>query len=329
MSTLDSYLDTLFAPYPTSPKMRAARAELLTMMEDKQADLIASGHTEAQAVGQVIAEFGSLDEVAEALGITHEVTAEASAAPGLSLERAQAYLRTHRAKQPLLALAIALFVLSPIPPVLTTALVPESRLDAQPLPLFLSLIVLLALVAAGIGILVIRHSALAAYRDVTDDPFTPEAHVRTFARDTAASHRSRETVGLVAALALWILSPAPLFVLTGLYPDSERSTLGVVGTLVLVAVGLAVYFLTHDTKEPTDVLLGIAQKERDADPTKSDNAAIRVIAAIYWPAVIVTYLLWSFIDDAWGSTWIIWPIAGILWGAFWAVHGALGAKSDH
>ena len=98
---------------------------------------------------------------------------------------------------------------------------------------------------------------------------------------------------------------------------------------VLVAVGLAVYFLTHDTKEPTDVLLGIAQKERDADPTKSDNAAIRVIAAIYWPAVIVTYLLWSFIDDAWGSTWIIWPIAGILWGAFWAVHGALGAKSDH
>ena len=61
MNVIDSYLDTLFAPYPDTPRLREARAELRTMMEDQQDGLMEEGLTESQAVGRVIAEFGSLE----------------------------------------------------------------------------------------------------------------------------------------------------------------------------------------------------------------------------------------------------------------------------
>ena len=38
VNVIDSYLDTLFAPYPDSPRLREARAELRTMMEDSRTD---------------------------------------------------------------------------------------------------------------------------------------------------------------------------------------------------------------------------------------------------------------------------------------------------
>jgi hypothetical protein len=73
VNVIDSYLDTLFAPYPDSPRLREARAELRTMMEDAQDGLMEEGLTESQAVGRVIAEFGTLEEVAPVLGIDAEL----------------------------------------------------------------------------------------------------------------------------------------------------------------------------------------------------------------------------------------------------------------
>lgn len=41
MSVIDSYLDTLFAPYPDTPRLREARTELRTMMENQLDGLMA------------------------------------------------------------------------------------------------------------------------------------------------------------------------------------------------------------------------------------------------------------------------------------------------
>ena len=45
MTVIDSYLDTLFAPYPDSPRLREARAELRALMEDQQQALMDAGRT--------------------------------------------------------------------------------------------------------------------------------------------------------------------------------------------------------------------------------------------------------------------------------------------
>ena len=65
METIKNYLETMFANMPNTPEVKKAKAELLSMMEDKFNEMIADGVNENQAVGTVIAEFGNLDELAE------------------------------------------------------------------------------------------------------------------------------------------------------------------------------------------------------------------------------------------------------------------------
>ena len=54
MDTIDTFLDAMFAPYPSTPRLLEAKGELRAMMEDKQQELMDRGHSEAQAVGTVI-----------------------------------------------------------------------------------------------------------------------------------------------------------------------------------------------------------------------------------------------------------------------------------
>ena len=71
METIKNYLESMFASLPNTPEVIKAKCELGQMMEDKYTELINEGKNENEAVGQVISEFGNLDELGEALGISH------------------------------------------------------------------------------------------------------------------------------------------------------------------------------------------------------------------------------------------------------------------
>ena len=83
MDTIETFLDNMFAPYPATPRLIEARAELRAMMEDAYNDAIAQGKTHNEAVGQVITDFGNLHELAPVLGIAQDIqpTASPQAAP--------------------------------------------------------------------------------------------------------------------------------------------------------------------------------------------------------------------------------------------------------
>ena len=73
MDTIETFLDNMFAPYPTTPRLTEARAELRAMMEDAYNDAIAQGKTHNEAVGRVITDFGNLHELAPVLGIAQDI----------------------------------------------------------------------------------------------------------------------------------------------------------------------------------------------------------------------------------------------------------------
>ena len=73
MDTIETFLDAMFAPYPTTPRLLEAKGELRTMMEDAYNDAIAQGKTHNEAVGQVITDFGNLHELAPVLGIAQDI----------------------------------------------------------------------------------------------------------------------------------------------------------------------------------------------------------------------------------------------------------------
>ena len=68
METIISYIENVFRNYPDSEKVRKAKEDLLNCMEDKYHELKAEGKSENEAIGIVISEFGSMDEIAWELG---------------------------------------------------------------------------------------------------------------------------------------------------------------------------------------------------------------------------------------------------------------------
>src|SRR5690606_35188413 len=196
VTVIDSYLDTLFAPYPDSPRLREARAELRALMEDQQQALMDAGRTESQAVGAVIAEFGSLDEVAAELGITAELDGTAAGtgptAPAmLSIERAEEYVEAVRRGRWVPAVAIPMFGLSALPLLLLIAVGGE---EPSGWALGAGLTALLVLVAVGVVLLVLQGSRMEEFEDIDEARFSPTPAVREIARDLRREHR-REQIG--------------------------------------------------------------------------------------------------------------------------------------
>ena len=67
MDTIKNYVETLFLEFPKTKEVLRAKQEILTIMEDHYLALIDEGKSEHEAIGQVISEFGSVDELREEL----------------------------------------------------------------------------------------------------------------------------------------------------------------------------------------------------------------------------------------------------------------------
>ena len=327
MSVIDSYLETLFSPYPDSARMQEARVELRTMMDDQYQGLREDGLTESQALGKVIAEFGSLDEVSTVLGIDREVrggTADpgsAEPAAQLTLEQLREYTAAVKGSQLFSAVAIPLFVLSPVPLLLLFAI------DGRPSPATWTtaagLVTLLVMVTIGVLTLTLRESRLADFEDIEEGRSPVTAAVRSYAQDLRRQQRRSYTVAMAGAVALWILCAVPTLLIALATQDSANTMVvlfGVSGTLAMVALGL---FLSIRASWAEHVASALLHDEDEDAPETSDSPAIRVIAAVYWPLAAAIYLAWSFGTGDWHITWIIWPVAGVLYAALWSVNVAL------
>ncbi|MBP6685264.1 MAG: hypothetical protein KA158_07560 [Leucobacter sp.] len=361
MNVIIAYLETMFGAYPATPRMLEARAELQAMMEDAYADAVAAGLSENEAVGKVITEFGNLDELAPVLGITREIhpalpAQQGSSAPfdaatagtqtyarpeggatlpagaptepahpPITMEEATGYAAARQHIRYRVALAVALFVVSPsliiaLPVLSAQRTLPISQGAASLIGIF----ALFACVAAGVLTLVRTSASLSAFARVTEGRFTPDPAVSVWATEFARPYESARLRGLQFGVLLFILSPTPLIALSlGLAESPAQATwvsLGVVMLLFIVAAGILCILPSSSAKQTAEALTGIAADRNSGD---EEPSIIGVIAAFYWPLLVLIYLAWSFIGDAWGHSWIVWPIGALLFGVISAGGGAL------
>ena len=336
MDTIAAFLDAMFAPYPATPRLTEAKAELRAMMEDAYADAIGSGKTHNEAVGQVITDFGNLEELAPALGILPDIrgvqeatppstpTAPAAAAPSgppvVTLPEAQALAEAKRTTGRALGTGVAVLVLAAAPFIALTGMaegsgpfaVSERQAELIGLPLTL------VIVAAGVLILVQRRQAFVGLTHLLNGQFTQDPIVSAWARRLRVEHDGPRSRALMAAVGLWIVSAIPV-VSTGALSDmdgySGYSSLGVVGTLLLVALGLWIFLPTNWAASTHTALTEQGRPSNATEDWKDGAELIGIIAAAYWPLAVLVYLVWSFGFNAWDKSWIIWPIAGVLFGS--------------
>lgn len=341
MNVITAYLDTMFSPYPETPRLVEAKAELRGMMEDSYANLIAEGKSENEAVGQVIRDFGNLDELAPVLGISSDLgpasdATEASTAtntgpqgdtkrayPPVTMEEATSYANAMERTRFRVSTAVALFVLAPASLIFGTT---AASLGVLPISsgaaTFIGLLTLLVFVTIGVLLMVSASRERNTSPNITEGRFTKNPAVSSWARSLAERHDRKRIRALQIAIALWIFSPVPLIAFSLLRNDSPSnditSALGVVLVLVFVATGLGILLPQTWAQTVAETLDGTQVSE-----TEKSASIVGVIAAFYWPLLVIIYLAWSFLGNAWGISWIIWPIGGVLFGAISAGTSAI------
>ncbi|MGO3147310.1 MAG: permease prefix domain 1-containing protein [Leucobacter sp.] len=344
MNVIIAYLETMFSAYPQTPRLLEAKTELQTMMEDAYATYIAEGVSENEAVGRVITEFGNLDEVAPALGITQEIrpvsptqtdrgAAPTPTYPQVTLEEAKQYAEARRTSAPRLATAIALCIVSPI---LLVSLAPlgasgEFGFNDQTGSL-IGLVTLLILVTIGVLLFVRTGQELAPFKHIQDGKFTRSLNVERWAQALATEHAGHRSVRLQIAIALWILSAVPVLAMAMLpsftaLPSNTWSGVGVAITLVMVAIGILVYVPSNWAAGTAEALTQEGRPAPESGEVDGEQQnLVGVVASIYWPLLTAIFLGWSFIGNAWDISWIVWPIGAVLFGA---IAGGLGALESY
>lgn len=118
METIRNYVEALFAPLPQTADILKLKIDMLANLEEKYNALRAEGKGEHEAVGLVVASIGSAEELRAELGIENEAAAPAEPGASRQPEIDPALREEYRAyldrKHLLIAVAVALFILSPI-----------------------------------------------------------------------------------------------------------------------------------------------------------------------------------------------------------------------
>lgn len=118
------------------------------------------------------------------------------------------------------------------------------------------------------------------------------------------------------AIALYILCPIPLFILTEMGMD----TIGLCGTLTIVAVATVLIILGRKP-EQTPV-------QETAVPDSPRQQLRKSVSSIIWAIGLVVYFLVSFLTGAWYITWIIFLIIKCVQGLAWAIMDLKEAVSN-
>lgn len=313
METIKNYLEAMFAGMPDTPEVRKAKAELLSMMEDKYNELINEGQSENTAVGTVISEFGNLEDLAEDLGLTREVqelqeTEAAHPRRQISRDEAEAFITNRIKKALFLALGVMLCITSVACPILFAEAEEKGTVLIGPALMFVS-------IGVGVGFIVYSGFVDNEWKFIRRQLCFIDMNTASYVKDRRKNFESVRaicvTLGVILCVVCWV--PCILFATT------SRVTAGPAIMFLLVGIGVFLIIYANSASKTYDILLRLNDMktisgtygEPPATEVKYVSKAAETVVVCYWPVVTCIYLIVSFLTFRWNLTWIIWPIAGV------------------
>ena len=342
MEVIRTYLDNLFSALPDTPQTRRAKEELWGMMEDKYQELKDQGLPENQIIGTVISQFGNLDELRETLGLEQPCAVAPAPQPqpaGIPMSFAQARecLDTYRRTSRGIGIGVALCILAVMPLFVLMGLF-ELGLLPEGLAVALGLGVLFVLVAAAVVLFIFYGTQLSPYEKWKTNGAVLEQEGMAWAGQQKKLLGRYFPLRIALGVVLCILSVVPMLV-TGILVDGapfeDGAVLMALSVLFpLVAVGVYQFIRAGMVDSCCKMLLGEldtgpAVSPVDAKTGKKVPTVVDIVAQIYWPLMVIVYLVWSFLTWDWWITWILWPIAGILFGIFAGVSESIAKRKAY
>ncbi len=342
MEVIRTYLDNLFSTLPDTPQSRRAKEELWGMMEDKYQELKEQGLPENQIIGTVISQFGNLEELRETLGLEQPYATAPPPQPQpagipMSFAQAQACLTTYRRASRGIGMGVVLCILTVMPLFVLLSLF-ELGLLPEGLAVALGLGALFVLAAAAVVLFIFYGTRLSPYEKWKTNGAVLEQAGVAWARQQKSLLSRYAPLRVALGVVLCILSVVPLVVtaiLTKGASFQDGAVLMALSVLFpLVAVGVYQFIRAGMVDGCCKMLLGEldtgpAVSPVDAKTGKKVPTVVDIVAQIYWPLIVIAYLLWSFLTWDWWITWIIWPIAGILFGIFAGVMESVAKRKAY
>ena len=100
MKIIEEFIDSLFSGVVETSETKQLKADLLANAEDRYEDLLSQGKSENEAIGTIISEFGTIDELMEELNLENKQVDETNDSmnglPEISVEEGLDYLAVQR-----------------------------------------------------------------------------------------------------------------------------------------------------------------------------------------------------------------------------------------
>ncbi len=170
------------------------------------------------------------------------------------------------------------------------------------------LTVLLLIIAIAVAIFIFCGFRNTSYEFIDKEPFETEYGVAGMVRERQKAYKGIYAKCNVIGTCLCVLSPVPLFI--GLFTENDFFTVNMLSaTMLVVGIGVVFFIVSGEQWASMQKLL----KEGEFAPMeKRKNRIKETIGTAYWLIAAAVYLGWSFLTNAWETTWLVWPIAGIL-----------------
>lgn len=227
----------------------------------------------------------------------------------LSMEEANEYLDLKEISGRNIALGVSLCIISPIFLLLSSQAY-ESNLISAPENVVdgISLTVLILFIIVAVGIFIRESMKLKKYEFIENEDIDTAYGVDGMARERGEIFHDYYVKNNIIGVLLLVASVIPIFVGMIFSVEDMPMMISVVVMLFIIAIGVNLLIRANVYRSSINAIL----EEKDfRRKNKKIKKRMEPFYGIYWIAVTVVYVAYSFLTNNWDRSWIIWPIAGV------------------
>ena len=310
MDTIRAFIEGLFAQYEDSPDIRQAKKELYQMMEDKYLDLKAQGKSENEAVGEVIAGIGTLEELEEDLNFRAKDQVLKNNI-NLTDHQVEEFLEDRKDFARKISFGVAVAIMSAVPLIFLQGM----RFISEDLSSAIGVGLLIIMIAFAVSIFIPQGMKISKYSEFEfkDIEMTTQKKLQVEKEEERYQDIYRRKLSI--GIPLCVVAVLPVIFISILFEEQETLLLtAVCFLLIVIAIGVKMIVEGSILNDSYSILL-----QKGDYRNKKANSLLESIGGVYWTLAAVIYLLWSFLTWDWHITWVVWPIAGVMYGLISAI----------
>lgn len=316
METIRIYLENMFANLPKDEALMRAKEDLLSMMEERYNDLKAEGKSENEAVGEVISRFGNIDELLDELDIK-TTSAEQEIDPNAlypAADDVERYLKHRRVLGWMMGLGVLMILIGVACVIALGSLLPAFMNVNEIITDSIAIFAMFFFISIGVTLFIVFGIGSEKYEKYEKQLVVLPDGLRADIEKRHDRSRVPMALSISGGIVLIILGVCVTIAADALFGGADMYD-GCGAAIMMVLIGFGVMLMCHagTVNDGFKHLLNI-EKNIKANGKSGEVLAEQIFNAVFWPVVVVAYLVWSFVFNGWAISWIVFPVGGIISG---------------